>query len=82
MSVELKPCPFCGGKAVFEQMDFGKADRRSVGMQFKIRCKKCGSTVPKSFGSVFIKLSKTGELNIWIDDRAEAIEAWNRRAET
>lgn len=82
MSVELKPCPFCGGKAVFEQRDYGKADRCSVGMQFHIRCKKCGSTVKKTFGSVFIKLSETGELNIWSDDRAEAIEAWNRRAET
>ena len=82
MSVELKPCPFCGGKAVFEQIDFGKAERCSVGMQFKIRCKKCGSTMPRKSLNVFIKLSETGELNIWLDDRAEAIEAWNRRAET
>jgi Lar family restriction alleviation protein len=76
----LKPCPFCGGKAVFWQTDYGKGDRSSVGLHFTIRCNKCGSTRGTAYGNVFFNLSKTGELNILSDDREKVIEEWNMRA--
>ena len=34
--VELKPCPFCGGKAVLFSSVFFSADA-------EVRCKKCGA---------------------------------------
>ena len=66
---ELKPCPFCGGKA---RMKYGKYnllgayggpenDREWVG----VYCKKCNVTQPPRTYST----------------KTEAIEAWNRRAE-
>lgn len=79
---ELKPCPFCGGKAYFEQRGYGTTDLGSVRLAFSIRCKKCGIFGPGSDGHIAINLSSTGELNVWHDDRKQAIEAWNRRAET
>mgnify|MGYP003292029536 CR=1 FL=1 len=33
--IELKPCPFCGGKAVFREMSWGMST-------FYIKCTKCG----------------------------------------
>ena len=36
MSEELKPCPFCGGKAVLG--DLGFEDR-----EYYVVCKKCGA---------------------------------------
>lgn len=37
MSEELKPCPFCGGKAYFE--DPGETD------DYGVSCEKCGAFV-------------------------------------
>lgn len=50
---ELKPCPFCGGKA---QINYAGAD-------MLILCSKC--------------LVRTESYHT----KAEAVEAWNRRAE-
>ena len=77
---DLKPCPFCGEKAQFEQRGYGTTDLASVRLGFSVRCKKCGAYAPHADGHISINLSVTGELNIWEDDRNKAIEAWNRRA--
>ena len=57
---ELKPCPFCGGKAKY-----------ICSMPYNaVKCTKCGTlgkTVVDSYEQQ--------------DGKAEAIEAWNRRAE-
>jgi Lar family restriction alleviation protein len=82
MSVDLKPCPFCGGKASFEQRSYGTTSPDSVRLGFSIRCIKCGTFVPGADGYIAINLSSIGELNIWHDDRKQAFDAWNRRAET
>lgn len=79
MSIELKPCPFCGGEAIVEQTAYGTADRSSVRLQFAIRCKKCGASAPNAYGHIAMNLSANGEFNIWHDDRNPAIAAWNRR---
>lgn len=49
---ELKPCPFCGGKAAL----WGRFDG------YEVYCINCLAKVEQ-------------------DGRAEAIEAWNRRAD-
>ena len=66
---ELKPCPFCGGKA---RMKYGRYnllgayggaenDREWAG----VYCKKCNVSQPPRLYST----------------KTEAMEAWNRRAE-
>ena len=81
--MELKPCPFCGGKAKVAQSgcEVMQTNRDSVRFDFSVRCRKCGATAPGADGYVSANLSENGELNVWHDDRLFAIAAWNRRAE-
>ena len=44
----LKPCPFCGGKAMFLTIT-NKPLHSAVGVMFKIKCMKCGTELPKSY---------------------------------
>lgn len=48
MSEKLKPCPFCGGKAMFLTIA-NKSSHSAVGVMFKIKCMKCGTELPKSY---------------------------------
>lgn len=79
--IELKSCPFCGGKAKIEQTAYGTTEHNSCKLSFEIRCRQCGATAPKADGYIVVNLSTYGELNIWHDDRGKAVAAWNRRAD-
>lgn len=83
--MELKPCPFCGGKAAFKQsgIEVMETHRDSVRIDFSIRCVNCNATAPRACGYISANLSGNGlnVLNVWHDDRPSAIEEWNRRAE-
>lgn len=46
-AMELKPCPFCGGKAMFLTIT-NKSSHSAVGVMFKIKCMKCGTEFPKA----------------------------------
>ena len=48
MSESLKPCPFCGGNAMFLTIT-NKSSHSAVGVMFKIKCMKCGTELPKSY---------------------------------
>lgn len=48
MSESLKPCPFCGGKAMFLTTT-NKSLYSDVGVMFKIKCMKCGTELPKIY---------------------------------
>lgn len=76
---ELKPCPFCGGKASIQQTAYGTTDNASCRLSFAIRCTKCDATAPNASGYVAINLMSDGSLNLWNDDREKAVKAWNRR---
>ena len=80
--MELKPCPFCGGKAAVKQsgVEVMATNRDSVRFDFSIRCVNCNATAPGAYGYISANLSRTGDLNIWHDERPSAIESWNRRA--
>lgn len=81
--MELKPCPFCGGKAIIKQtyVSVMETNRDSVSFDIEIRCVKCNATAPGAYGYISANLSSSGDLNVWHDDRASAIESWNRRAD-
>lgn len=51
MSESLKPCPFCGGKAMFLTIT-NMSSHSAVGVMFKIKCMKCGTELPKSYECV------------------------------
>lgn len=75
----LKPCPFCGGKAVFKKIsDEIKGD--NVGFYFRIECIKCKVSLPKRYSCV-VTLNEFGEIHTNNDYRKEAAETWNRRAD-
>lgn len=71
MSVELKPCPFCGGKArIFYTMDIG-VPTGDNGYKVSVKCDNllcCGA-----------KIEKWAAKKEWAKE--SAINAWNERAD-
>lgn len=74
---ELKPCPFCGGKAVF-RVRSNKSSHYSAGFDFEVKCVNCGAKLPKLYTAEF-SLTDNGELKFLKDERVTAIEDWNGR---
>lgn len=69
---ELKPCPFCGGEAELVEGEYGMY---LVG--YAIYCKgTCGAKL-----GVTGRLCEAYEWTPYFDTEAEAIAAWNTRAE-
>lgn len=67
MSEQLKPCPFCGGKA---ELCAGAHMGRSA---IFIQCQKCGAQT-----KYYIDFQMMNGLT---PTQKKAIEAWNRRAD-
>lgn len=80
--IELKPCPFCGGKAEFylsgiEQHKF--PDR--IKWIFSIRCSQCRASSSGGLANIVeINLENDGQMRVFADDREKAVEHWNRRS--
>jgi len=77
MSEELKPCPFCGDKAVFATL-LNMSSHSDVGVMFEIKCTKCGTKIPKSY-ECEMYMDRGGGIRTRKDERAKAIADWNRR---
>lgn len=75
---ELKPCPFCGGKAKFLVKTFSERGT-TRGWLFGISCAECGVETPRSKYKIELSFESNGEVKTPIDEREMAIEAWNRR---
>jgi Lar family restriction alleviation protein len=84
MSVELKPCPFCGGEARASKREIKFLGQNYIG-QRKLRfgvqciCNRCKARGP------LISATIITDNNCWVKTeklKKDAIEAWNRRAET
>lgn len=78
MSESLKPCPFCGGKAMFLTIR-NKPLHSDVGVMFKIKCMKCGTEFPKSY-ECEMYMDQDGGIRTGKDERTKATADWNRRA--
>lgn len=78
MSESLKPCPFCGGKAMFLTIR-NKPLHSDVGVMFKIKCMKCGTELPKSY-ECEMYMDQDGGIRTGKDERTKATTDWNRRA--
>lgn len=68
MSLELKPCPFCGGGA--EIVQIGNEATKSRG--FEVRCMTWGCTIKKRAMVIRQPIEKAREY---------AVAAWNQRSD-
>ena len=77
MTEELKPCPFCGGKAVVERVHPVFMLKKFKDLYFAAGCPKCGA----STAMFRTKKTKSPTMNGWYNYKAKqkAIEAWNKR---
>jgi Lar family restriction alleviation protein len=73
----LKPCPFCGGKAVFKHHNIGGAGHILLVADATVECSKCGLVFPKRYSTVVVE-GENGELSVRTSLQ-EAVIDWNRR---
>ena len=73
----LKPCPFCGGKAVFKHHNIGGAGHILLAADATVECSKCGLVFPKRYSTVVVE-GENGELSVRTSLQ-EAVIDWNRR---
>ena len=78
---ELKPCPFCGSRAVdLHATRYEGGERRNKPrVAFYVRCRACGARGPmfKARSEWFDPISEYDHDR----QRARALDAWNQRAE-
>ncbi len=77
MKTELKPCPFCGGKAEFNIIST-RSTNNTRGFGFKIKCSKCNITNQRVY-ELLIDLNSKGLIGFPTDERQAAVDDWNRR---
>lgn len=65
MSIELKPCPFCGGEPIMSSYTYSLS---GAGIQYKVECERHDCPA-----------QPTVDWHYWTAE--EAAEAWNTRAE-
>ena len=75
---ELKPCPFCGGKADFK-IRSNISSHSEVGFDFTIKCSECDIEIPRTY-RVTLTIGMSGQINAKIDERQKAMDDWNWRA--
>lgn len=71
---ELKPCPFCGGKAYLEQRHRAFINGVSTRVAL-VRCTNCEARSPRFELEDFGRTSHSSKAN------EKAIDAWNRRVD-
>lgn len=75
--IELKPCPFCGGKAVFFVKSHTTSEMKSY-WRIGVYCTKCNLTSPKLYG-LTLALGTNAEIKTIEDERQRALDDWNWR---
>lgn len=85
MSVQLKPCPFCGGQAQLKHTKLEKcinSDNGDFCTRWSVYCPTCG--IKRDGGLTEYRFTSDETLKIRslsFDGRTQAIENWNRRIE-
>lgn len=89
---ELKPCPFCGGKAelkrLYPEIKFvpfpdgmgGFAKEPAMFYEWIVSCCNCES-MGLPFEDRIYRDLESGEIVLQNDGRQKAIDSWNRRAD-
>ncbi|WP_305116635.1 Lar family restriction alleviation protein [Acutalibacter muris] len=74
---ELKPCPFCGGKAVVKTSSNSVDHFGMFSQLHSVCCSKCGATTAKTYKSEFRR--DADGFHVICDGYEEAATDWNRR---
>ena len=84
--IKLKPCPFAGekrGRSEFLSNEYldqcGSWLTRK--WEFGVGCLACSIALQKTTYSFSVQMTKDGGIEFIEDDRQEAADTWNRRAE-
>lgn len=81
--IKLKPCPFCGGEAAMIAntgcIEAAHGEYRA--WEFCVMCIGCNISLPRRNYRLAVKLDKCGEIVVMQDERKEAADLWNRRAD-
>lgn len=72
--MELKPCPFCGGRPYLETSHRAFIDAQTTKVAF-VRCRDCNARTAR------FKLADFGRTSHSQQANEKAIEAWNRRTD-
>lgn len=78
-TVEIKPCPFCGGKANMRRTTLGYKSNDTWTDAWMIKCNKCGASSSDTVYVSEITRDKDGNILILADGYANAVNAWNTR---
>ncbi len=74
---ELKPCPFCGGKADIKTLDKGFSEENfEYFAKHRLYCKNCGV---EFIGESTFDMYRNGGLVYTKDGLKEIMEKWNNR---
>ena len=74
MDNELKPCPFCGGRAYLERSHRAFIDAETTKVTF-VRCTVCNARSGR------VNIADYGRTSSSIEASNKAVAAWNRRAD-
>lgn len=77
MNNELKPCPFCGGKAEIREYANGHKGSGEFTANYEVGCNKC--KIKFHFETIFVL--KNGQPKFIQNGYDKCIESWNRRTE-
>lgn len=73
----LRPCPFCGGEAIFKVIST-VASTSKCGVTFNVQCAKCLTPAPTGhIPEISLLLYEDGEFKITKDEREYAARWWN-----